>query len=228
MYTARLSRLFHIPLVLCALSQGCGGGDSPSEQAPPDGDLLPLAEGNTWTYRVTDGSDVTEKVVTVGKEEKVGGTGPNKNKNAFKTSSKRVSETTFSWQARVDGKVVRYRDETIDADSGDVKVDEFWAPYRLHVDGSEEHTDEGASWLEQYTETATKSGKLKAAETVRERWTVVSSEESVTVPAGTFDAVVLQKAGGTKLKTYWYVPGIGKVKETGGQTEELVDYELAP
>ena len=36
------------------------------------------------------------------------------------------------------------------------------------------------------------------------------------------------KAGGSNLKTYWYVPGVGKVKETGGQTEELVSYEVAP
>jgi hypothetical protein len=39
---------------------------------------------------------------------------------------------------------------------------------------------------------------------------------------------VLQKAGSSTAKTYWYVRGIGKVKETGGQTEELVSYEVQP
>jgi hypothetical protein len=39
--------------------------------------------------------------------------------------------------------------------------------------------------------------------------------------------VVLQKVGGSTPKTYYYARGVGKLKETGGQTEELVDYELA-
>ena len=52
----------------------------------------------------------------------------------------------------------------------------------------------------------------------------------VTVPAGTFTAVYIQKvsATGGSAKTYWYVPGVGKVKELGGQLEELVSYSLAP
>jgi hypothetical protein len=51
----------------------------------------------------------------------------------------------------------------------------------------------------------------------------------VTVPAGTFTAIYLQKAsGGGTTKTYWYVPGVGKVKEDGGQLEELVSHELVP
>ena len=59
-----------------------------------------------------------------------------------------------------------------------------------------------------------------------ERWTVDSVDEVVEVPAGKFHAIVLQKAGGDTLKTYWFVPGIGKVKETGGQTEALVSYSV--
>ena len=42
--------------------------------------------------------------------------------------------------------------------------------------------------------------------TERDAWSVDSTSESVTVPAGTFDAIVLVKAGGSNLKTYWYVP----------------------
>jgi hypothetical protein len=50
----------------------------------------------------------------------------------------------------------------------------------------------------------------------------------VTVPAGTFHALILQKAGSSVAKTYWFVRGVGKVKETGGQTEELVEYHVVP
>ena len=49
----------------------------------------------------------------------------------------------------------------------------------------------------------------------------------VTVPPDTYeDPVVIQKAGGSSLKTYWYVRGIGKVKEAGGQTEELASFTV--
>jgi hypothetical protein len=39
---------------------------------------------------------------------------------------------------------------------------------------------------------------------------------------------VLIKSTATGSKTYWYVPGVGKVKETGGQTEELVSFDVDP
>lgn len=39
---------------------------------------------------------------------------------------------------------------------------------------------------------------------------------------------MLRKAGGSTAKTYWYVRGVGKVKEIGGQTEELSSFEVAP
>ena len=55
-----------------------------------------------------------------------------------------------------------------------------------------------------------------------------AAKVKVTVPAGTFDAVVLIKSTATGSKTYWYVPGVGKVKETGGQTEELVSFDVDP
>ena len=61
-----------------------------------------------------------------------------------------------------------------------------------------------------------------------DRW-FVERREMVTVPAGTFDALVLRKVSvAAAEKTYWYAPGVGKVKETGGQTEELTEYEVAP
>ena len=40
-------------------------------------------------------------------------------------------------------------------------------------------------------------------------------------------ATVFQKAGGDSVKTYWYAPGVGKIKEAGSQTEELVSFEVA-
>ena len=36
----------------------------------------------------------------------------------------------------------------------------------------------------------------------------------------------LQKVGSSTTKDYWYLRGVGKLKETGSQTEELTEYQL--
>ena len=60
-------------------------------------------------------------------------------------------------------------------------------------------------------------------------WRVVALDEMVTVPAGTFSAVVIEKVGGTSTKRYWFARGVGKVKEQSGtQLEELKSYMLMP
>lgn len=74
--------------------------------------------------------------------------------------------------------------------------------------------------------TSGSGGTVTEAE-ARDLWSVDGVGEQVTVPYGTFgDCIIFQKVGGSQPKTYWYVRGVGKVKETGSQTEELVSYEL--
>lgn len=191
--------------------------------------LMPWKEGNRWTYRVLSNGVETTKVVTIGAQEPVGGTGPNSEKIAFKVvTTKGASDRTESWRAVLGQRVVRYRELSFSATTQQVNVEEHWDPYKIYVDGSDERIAEGASWVEEYQETKQPVGLAATTLTKRDRWTVDSPREEVTVPAGTFQAIVLQKAGGTSIKTYWFVPGVGKVKETGGQTEELVSYEVSP
>jgi hypothetical protein len=194
-----------------------------------DGPYLPWKQGNTWTYRVTNNGEVSTKVVTIMAEEKVGGSGPNADETAFKVVTKKGElDQTISWQTtRGDDVVVRFREQSFHAMTGELELEEYWAPYKLHFDGSAAHTEAGATWLEDYEETKVPIDAEPQTQTERDRWRVDSPDEEVTVPAGTFRAVVVIKAGGTDLKTYWYVRGVGKVKETGGQTEELVSYEVA-
>ena len=55
-----------------------------------------------------------------------------------------------------------------------------------------------------------------------ETWKVEAVDESVTVPAGTFSALRVRKTtSGAADKTFWFAKGVGKLKETGEQTEEL-------
>jgi len=88
-------------------------------------------------------------------------------------------------------------------------------------------TGDGVSWIDAYTEFKLPVGQQASpgAQT-HDQWIVLSADEAVDVPKGHFaHAVHLQKTGGS-TKEYWYVRGVGKVRETGGQTEELIDYHL--
>jgi len=111
-----------------------------------------------------------------------------------------------------------------------LELEEHWDPYKLHIDGTAEHRVGGATWLIIYQETKLPVGGAPETHEAHDRWTILSACESVTVPAGTFTAIYIQKvsATGGSAKTYWYVPGVGKVKESGGQLEELVSYSLVP
>jgi hypothetical protein len=229
----RMLRTSMAVLIAIAPVAACGGEDpvaTPS-QAPITGPLLPWKVGNTWTYQVTAAGEVSTKTTTVGGLEKVGGVGPNQGKDANQatTMKKDGSDKTESWQVLQGTRVVRYREISYAASTGQPKLEEHWDPCKLHVDWTPEKMEKGYVWLEQYTETKLpQDGTLAAPpqDTV-DAWTVEELAATVSVPAGTFtNAVVLTKASGDTLKTYWYVPSVGKVKEIGGQTEELVAFKV--
>jgi hypothetical protein len=222
-------------LLLALFLAGCGDQDPGAENGDSDAGprterLFPFQTGNTWTYRVTGADGVTSKVHTIGEQEAVGGTGPNAAELAFRvvtTKGTDGTDETVSWQVALGDRVVRYREQAFSAGSGALELEEHWAPHKLRVPESADQTRAGASFLEEYSETKLPVGGAPTTSIVGERWDVLSENESVTVPAGTFEAVVLRKSGGQAQKSYWYAPGVGKVKETGSQTEELVSYDLA-
>lgn len=223
--------------LLLLLSVAACGSEEPGKKSPgasgatgSGGPLIPWAVGNTWTYRVTEDGEVSTKTNTIGEQEPVGGDGPNAELVVYKltTTKKNGKDRTESWQAPDGDRIVRYRERSFSASTGDLELEEYWNPAKLHVDWSAERLVDGASWLEEYEETKLPVGDTSSTSTRRDLWKVVSLAESVTVPAGTFRAVVFQKLGSDTPKNYWYVPDLGKVKETGGQTEELVSYELSP
>jgi hypothetical protein len=212
-------------------STGAGGEAGGSTGPLPEGPLLPWAVGNNWTYQVTKAGVVTTKTTTIGDLEAVGGDGPNADVMAYHvTTGKGDNDHTESWQApSADNpeRFVRYREQSFSATSGLLTTDEYWDPEKLHVDGSADRTVTGVSWLESYAETKLDVGLAPTTHDVRERWTVLSDDETLEVPAGTFEhAIHFQKVGSSNSKEYWYLRGVGKLKETGSQTEELTEYQL--
>lgn len=219
------------PSDAAALSEAGPGPSeaSTSDAGPPPDTLLPFHPGATWTYRVTSASGTAMKVTTVGAEEMVGGTGPNAQKRAFKvTTTKGASDKTVSWQAVEGDSVLRYREISYAATTGQPELEEHWVPHKLHVHSAAMYRAAGKKWMESYQETKAMVGMPATTASVTDTWSVDAAKVKVTVPAGTFDAVVLIKSTATGSKTYWYVPGVGKVKETGGQTEELVSFDVGP
>lgn len=242
-----------LPILLLA-GAGCGGGSS--MKPDPSGPWVPLKVGNQWTYTVTDPTSgkVSAKVQGVTAESVVGGTGSSAAAMAFKlvTGDKFDDKKgDVSYQAWVDNRLVRYREISIGGSSGDTKKEEYYEPPKLRLDGSDDRVKIGANWPESYdtyTVDTVKTGSGDAAApdggsptdaplvTTKEQtidvWTVVGVDEPVTVPKGTFKALVVEKVGnsGSSDKKFWFVRGIGKVKETGvgDQTEELSGYTITP
>jgi hypothetical protein len=232
-----LSAIILITVSGC-LGSGEDASDAGSSAMDHMGALLPWKPGNSWTYRVTDNDGVTTKTTTISAAPEPVGLGPLKDTMAYKVITKKSNgmDQTVSWQAPLGDIVVRYREQSYAASTGLLELEEYWEPYKIHIDGSAEHTTSGARWPATYNETKVKvvDGMLGTPDTepTNDAWQVLNASTEhvgVTVPKGTYeDPVIIQKAGGSSLKTYWYVRGIGKVKESGGQIEELTDFTLAP
>lgn len=209
------------------------GGSGGSGAAPSLEALLPWAVGNTWTYEVTEGATVSEKTTVIEAEELVGGSGPNAEKMAFHVVTSKGTngnDRTESWQGPDEddaARIVRYREQAFSPATSMLEQEEHWDPEKLHIDGSAERTVTGASWLERYDETKLPVNLTPTTHPVSERWTVLADDVTLTVPAGTFENVIhFRKVGGTTTKEYWYARGVGKLRETGTQVEELVDYDV--
>lgn len=197
---------------------------------------LPLSVGNWWTYRVTDSKGNTiSKTQTVLERQKVGGTGPAKDVDAFFVRSDKSDEDfddkTESWQGTVrtaEGlATVRYRELAYRASDGTFRKEEYWHPYKLRVD--DYHTTADGPWENHYDKSIIPADATEPPEydvAWYDALSVQHDASSITVPIGTFAAKLLHRRAADPSnpdKLYWFVAGIGKVQETGKQTEQLVD-----
>ena len=106
--------------------------------------------------------------------------------------------------------------------------DQFYLPSKPRVDERAARLVTGASWLFNYAELEVNPATgMVVVVNKDEAWSVVAASEMVTVPAGTFTTHHLHKdTSGAASKDYWFAAGVGKVKETGEQLEELTSYDV--
>ena len=225
-------------LVVLASLAACGSEqvpDAPDASAaacptPAAERLLPLAIGNTWTYLVTssDGATSAPKTSTIEAREDVGDR--KAGVVAFRARTEKLDGITVSWQEDQCTEIARHREQSFDL-TNTLLSDQFYVPEKVRLDETAAHTALAASWATAYVEV--EIDPVTTAVTTKDkndRWTVEAVDEAVTVPAGTFAAIKIHRVGdeeGQADKTYWFARGIGKIKETGKQTEELVSYDLA-
>jgi hypothetical protein len=89
---------------------------------------------------VNDEGVVSMKVTTIGAMEPVGGTGPNSHVQANKVvTAKGVMDQTISWQAADGDNVVRYREQSFSASTGELELEEYGSRTKLHIDGTAAH-----------------------------------------------------------------------------------------
>ena len=185
--------------------------------------LWPLTRGTRWTYRITDPTRGTfEKQVEVMGEQTV----PETSMKAIAVRSLQPHLEELSWQLELNGVVVRLREE--DRKAGALARVTTWSPATVKAIAQEQRV--GWTFTSDIRELTRLGDGTTEDKDKTYVWRVEAVNETVTTPAGTFtNAIRLKRARGDKEnqeRTYWLVPGIGKVKEDGERLEELVSYDI--
>jgi hypothetical protein len=221
-------RTILLALLVTVAAMGCGNEvneprDAGAADAIPAAQrYLPLATGATWTWHVTpaNGNPAYDKTSTVEALE------PEGDVMAYRVHTVGDDGDTVSWQHDTGAAIRRLRERSFDL-TGALISDQTYTPYKLRLDESNDRLAVGASYTESYTEIETDAQGGVTSVAKAETWTIEAIDESVTVPAGTYACLRVRRIGtdvGESDKTFWFARGVGKIKETGKQTEELSSY----
>ena len=165
---------------------------------------FPLTIGSSWQYKYTDTSSTDTSIVEVQKDGR------------FKSSAS-TGDSYISFTSTVNG-IYKTKDEslhqTITYTPGDLFI-----PANMS-NGNVISTNISKTYTGDHPGTSTFTTT-----------TTVVGNESVIVPAGTFNAIKIKREAGIEIRYWWFVQGIGLVKEMGlqnaydgGWTLELMSY----
>jgi len=214
---------------------GAGAGGSVPTGTPKAGSRdshFPLVDGAVWKYHHENPTKApwdevaTVKAITYMDQPAF----------SFQDEEDAQGEQTTSTLV-IDGSGV-YRVYKEVAVSGQVAVKTAYDPAFLRYD--EAWLKEGQTvtldddWTQTcvFTSSASKCapGAVKTGKTTHS-WKVLSLHSEVTVPAGTFDCVQIERVnpGDVETKHFWFAKGVGKVREldiSSNATEELTEVEI--
>lgn len=206
---------------------GSGSGTVTDAPTDPAQRYEPWKVGATWSYKFTDPTGVkpaaSGRTTTIGAQEDVGGL--HAGQMAYKVHIQTLSGSKDVWETPMGDLDIRYKTAYYDAANALTETD-VEQPYRLKLDEGFAHTTTGAMFSETFTENVVKTGLAPTSKSETLAWKVISNTESLTVIAGSYTNVLhLQRFNAAKAETidYWYGRGVGKLKETGGSTNEELE-----
>jgi hypothetical protein len=184
---------------------------------------LPFEVGFTWEFRVTD--PATGAVDTKGQAVVASENHPCDGLPVLvQITSKWDGERVESWFRREGDAIVRLRQ--IDYDERGEKIrTQIFTPPRLRLDESPSRIASGAQYIDTYTATEL-DGSGQVIDSVQEtdQWTVVDADLACSTPMGEHRCLQVRRLRlrSGSVKEYSFVRGVGKVREEGGQLEQLV------
>lgn len=231
----------HVSIALLVVVTACGGNGSSAADGSidPGGDCelggkassdryLPFSVGDTWRYRVTDpgGADDESIKRQEYKEEFVpeGETEPVIVQETIKATGR-----TVNWLRQEGDVIIRLRQEDYDPEDI-IERTTVYEPSKLRLDESPEHLAQGATWDDVYTSVVYDplGDEVDRVEII-DQWTVIDVGVPCNTPWGELECIQIHKEriqGGISVKDYWFARGHGKVREEGGQIEELIGCAL--
>lgn|GEM_PF-1231543 len=220
---------------------GLPGDKDPNDNGPDDAaskTLWPLTTGSTWVYDIQDPVHGNfQKHVTVQGPREVPGAPAGTTGVLVHSRQDRVATGVlyeeYSWQAeQSNGLVVRLREE--DHRDGVQVRTTTWAPATVKSLARAPSTLPW-SFTSAVQELTVMGDGSKEDSDPTYTWRVLEVGVTVQTRAGTFTNAVkvrrekLNDAGEVKEgkeRTYWLVPGVGKVREEGERTEDLASYDI--
>lgn len=199
---------------------------APGECDPPAGNnsLWPMTVGSTWSYEIEDPlQGKWTKTVRVDSKGVIPGT----QREGVLFVSEQPHLVERSWQLEEDGLAKRVVEEDLDA-AGAMKRQTSWAPLTIKALVA----PQAVGW----------ESRVQVIETIREAngevdekdkvfiWRVVETDVPITVAGQDHKAIKVLREREDKdghQRIYWFVPGIGKVREEGERTEILKAFEIA-
>ncbi len=227
-----------LPIALLAACEGAERSPQDDGGAAPECDLFPLAVGARWTYRDTNSDGEERDLVKAIDRCEVSVfddclTGVERSAKTYVQSSSEadeVDDSGLTFLVPLPEGVVRVRQEVWR--DGALDQVQTYSPYFMRLMAGPYETGRSESFTHDRCE-YDPAGTLTSHE-VRHYRHEILGEEEVTVPAGTFAAIAIERTDldDGDVKRYWFACGVGKVLErkmledgSVGGSEELAAYE---
>lgn len=211
---------------------GAAGGNASGVQAGSKDSHFPLIGGATWNYHHENPTkqpwdEVVTLVDTTYKDQPAFIMNDQEDARGEQTASTLQVQGSGVYRVYKEVSVADKLALKVSYDPAFLRYDEAWTAVGQTVTLDDDWAQECV-----FSSSASKcaAGSTKTGKTTH-TYTVVAIDEEVTVPAGTFKAVIIERLnpGNRETKRFWFAKGVGKVRELDLQsqaTEELTEYDI--